>query len=320
MLFRSQEARQGRFHAAIATVLEGQMQRPGVAVRLAGHFMAIQAKDAAQVAYYRAALEEWRLGERARALRLLESAQQLLEQVDRGDRRHGEVALLHAKLLHAEGDYEGARKTAEYAASLAREQHWKDLLSEALTELADTTRHRGSPSLALELFQEARALHASTGDRQGLAICLFGLGELASQFGELGQALRLLQQALAIYEELGLKRKTADTLRELADTARRSGRLDLAEEWVNRALDLYRTPTVPSGLAASTNIQAAIARQQGRLFQAESLAMRSLSMFEALDSRQQVFPLCNLGLILIQLGRASEARTNVEREIGRAHV
>lgn len=311
----AQAGRTRALHLAIARVLQIQTHRPGVAERLAQHLLEVGAEVEAQRAFLLAAREEWRAGERSHALRLLDRAETLLQSVAPTDRRHGEVALLRAQLLHAEGDYEGARKAAEGAANQAREHGWKDLLSDALTELADTTRHRGSPSLALELFQEARALHASTGDREGLATCLCGLGELASQFGELGQALRLLQQALGIFEELGNRRKTADTLRELAETARRAGRLELAEGWVSQALDIYRALSVPSGLAASTNVQGAIARQQGRLFQAESLAMRSMSMFESLDSRQVVFPLCNLGLIFFQLDRPADSRASLERAL-----
>lgn len=288
---------------AVVQRLQKHVDRPGFPERLALQLISLGLEGEAQRALLQAAHQYLRLGDRGTAINLLDRATELLPKVPPEDPRHAEGELLRARLLHSEGRYEEARLSADKAATLARQRGWSELLSESLTELADLTRHRGSPSLALELFQEAHELHKRSGDRMGLGVCLVGLGELASQFGELGQALRLLQQALTIFSDLGQRRKQADTLRELADTARRAGKLDQAAGWAEEALLLYRNPTVPSGLASATNIQAAVHRQGGRLFQAESLALRSLQMFEALDSRQVVFPLCNLGLIYAQLER-----------------
>lgn len=295
--------------------LQKQLGRPGVPERLAVQLTALGLEGEAQRALLQAAQQQYKLGDRGAALNLLDQAAGLLHKVPAEDRQWAEVELLRARLYHSEGRYEEARLSADKAAKLSREHGFQELLSASLTELADLTRHRGSPSLALELFQEAHELHARSGDRLGLGLCLVGLGELASQFGELGQALRLLQQALSVFSELGQRRKQADTLRELADTARRAGKLDQAATWIEEALVLYRNPTVPSGLASATNIQAAIHRQAGRLFQAESLALRSLQMFEALDSRQVIFPQCNLGLIYAQIERFDKSEETLLRAL-----
>lgn len=250
-----------------------------------------------------------------RLARLLELAAPMIAALPAEDPRRAEAGLLQARGAHAAGDYEGARAAAARAVEIARAHGHGELLAAALLELADCTRIRGSPSLALALFQEAQSIHRRQGDRAGLAVCLAGLGELAGQMGELNQAIRLLHQSAQLSGEAGKTRDQADALRELADTARRAGRLDHAEAWAAEALALYQQLKAPSGVAAVTNIQAATLRQGGRLFPAEALALRALRQFEALESRQVTFPLVNLALIYLLMDRAAEARTLIERAI-----
>lgn len=302
-------------HLAIARVLQRRISEPGVCERIAGHLVALGAEGEAQRALQRAAEQAQQQGERSHALRLLERSIQLLTKVPATERRHAEVGLLKTRWLHDEGDYEGARVAAEGTVGVARAQNWPDLLALALVELADTTRIRGWPTQAMESYQEARQLFSAKGDKLGTAGCLVGLGALAGQLGELGQGIRLLQQAQEIFTEAGQRRRRADSLRELADMGRKAGRLEEADLWATEALALYRSPSVPAGLAAVTNIQGAIARQGGRLYAGESLALRALRMFEALDSRQVVHPLCNLSLCYAMSDRFTESRAAIERAL-----
>jgi tetratricopeptide (TPR) repeat protein len=312
-----QDAREAGREAEIRRGLVSVLKRKsGAQERLAEHLLALGSTQEALDALMQTVKELQRQGDKGGALKALEKARSLGLQIPEADRRRGELALLQSDLLHSEGDYEGARVAAEAAVALARRFGWQDVLLSGLVELADASRVRGKPSLAMGFFQEARELARTKNDRRVAGKALAGLGELAGQFGELGQAMQLLQQALKLFELEGDRRLQADCLRELGDTARRAGQLDTADGWINKALELYRNPTVPSGVAASTNIQAAIARQGGRPLIAEGLATRSLRMFEALESRQVVYPLCNLGLIFAQTERPQEARNLLERAIG----
>ncbi len=119
-------------------------------------------------------------------------------------------------MAFVQSDYERAVALSERSLALYRQLGDRRGIALSLYPLGNVAWSRGNMTLARELKEEALALHKELGDRGYIALSLFSLGLLESSIGAYEKARSLFEESLAIDRKSQNKRGVAHTLSQLA--------------------------------------------------------------------------------------------------------
>ncbi|MCA1707193.1 MAG: tetratricopeptide repeat protein, partial [Actinobacteria bacterium] len=112
--------------------------------------------------------------------------------------------------------------------------------ADLLTVLATHFRDFGFWSEVRYLYGQALTVYRHLGDRRGVVLALWGLGEVERRVGEYGRAREYHIQALTLARQLGDRPGEVDTLRGLGEVERLVGEYGQAREYHTPALTLAR--------------------------------------------------------------------------------
>jgi predicted ATPase/DNA-binding CsgD family transcriptional regulator/DNA-binding XRE family transcriptional regulator/Tfp pilus assembly protein PilF len=145
-------------------------------------------------------------------------------------------ALCSAAVLAAEnGDYAGAKESAERALAIFGTLGLKLRMTLAATVLGSAHRYLGNHEPARHGFQLAMDLRAELGDRRGMSVAINNMALLELDDGNFGRARELFEQALAIKREFGEQRSIAISLANLADVLIRTSQWEAADDALREA-------------------------------------------------------------------------------------
>ncbi len=308
-----QAGRLAAHHLACATMLATR-GGPDVLERRARHLLeagSLQAALPALIEAIRARIAE---GAYQRAAGLLGRWEQAVATLglEPEDRRRGEGLVLGATLARLEGRLEDASARAEAVSRAARTFGWTSVAARATWELARVTWNRGDPDRALRLGQEAELLADALGDETFQAECARDLGAMFAHRGEHSRASERLWGAQRAFARLGDAVGEAYALLSLGQIAQREDRLKDAERCYARALDRFSAAGSRRGVADCDNSLGELARLRGDLVGAEASYRAARAGFQAVGSGMVIAPEANLGLVLVERGRFSEAREVLE--------
>jgi tetratricopeptide (TPR) repeat protein len=154
--------------------------------------------------------------------------------------------------------------------------------------------------------------------------CIYDLGALLEDHGELARARPLLERALAIQEKLATEPESdellATRIHQLAHLLCEQGELKEARDLEERALQIYQKALGPDApeTANSLNVLGRIVRNQGDLATARCFIEQGLAAREKVlgfDHSDTAFSLHDLALLLRAQGDLKEARTLMERAL-----
>jgi tetratricopeptide (TPR) repeat protein/TolB-like protein len=201
------------------------------------------------------------------------------------------------------GDLEGALKSLQRVVAL------DPRYSSAHYALGRVRFKLGKPSEALQDFNAALALHTETGNQEGRATVLNGLGNAYRTLGQHDEALRNYQAALEIRQRIGDRRGTAATLYNLAMIQRDLGLHAEAIKSTNEALAISGDIHDRAGLALGYSNLGDIYQDAGRPEEALQSYQESLKIVRQNDDDPTSLSrsLANVGYISSVLGRYVEA-------------
>ena len=129
-----------------------------------------------------------------------------------------------------------------------------------------------------------------------------------------------VQQAIDLQKEAGLQGDRANGLNMLADVLMAKGEMEKARASYEESLKLATEQDAPSAIASSRAELASLEIEQGHAAQAETLSSQAADEFAAeklvdneADARN------TLARVLLQEGKASDARAEVDRGLALRH-
>jgi tetratricopeptide (TPR) repeat protein len=166
----------------------------------------------------------------------------------------------------------------------------------------------GHPTDAVAEFNKALALHGESGNEQGRATVLNGLGNAALGTSQLDDAERYFSQALEIRRRIGDQRGVAVCLYNLGEVNQRRGRYDEAIRLVKEALQVSTAMGDQARIADSWAHLGAIYQAAGRPEEALAVFQESLKIMRELgDDSRLAQSLRDLGYVNLILGKYVEA-------------
>ena len=161
---------------------------------------------------------------------------------------------------------------------------------------------------ALAVHGHARDAARRTGDRDGEARALLGLGAVQWQLGRYGPAADHLERALLLFRDGGDRTGTARALGNLGVVELRRGRYGPAAEHHRQALALYRQVGDRSGEAIALSNLGAAQGWLGRYDAAIEHHHQALALLRELGDRDgEAVALTTLGDVETRLGRHEQA-------------
>ena len=207
-----------------------------------------------------------------------------------------------AAIQEDSGDLEGALKSLQRLVALDPKY------SSAYYVLGRVRFKLGKPAEALQDFNAALALHTETGNDQGRATVLNGLGNAFRTLGQPEEAIKNYQAAREIRQRIGDRRGVSTTLFNTAIVQRDLGRHDDAIKSATEALAISREIGDRDGLAAGYSNLGDIYASAGRPEQALQVFQESLKIVREINDPTSLSrSLANVGYISSVLGRYVEA-------------
>ena len=153
-----------------------------------------------------------------------------------------------ARVLFLEGFIRGFRGETELGRQLLTESvalleglNDNHTLGQALGSLGTTARIAKNYAEAIPYLERAVAIHRISGNKIGMAWCLFALARTIFEQGDYASALPLFSDSLALFRQLNNRRFIIDTLFNIGDIHQAMGDLDRAEAACEEALRIART-------------------------------------------------------------------------------
>jgi len=115
-----------------------------------------------------------------------------------------------------------------------------------LYELGLSLREQGNLARAEALFSECVAFHREIGDREGIAIGLLGLGDIARDQGDVAQLRAYCEESLTLLRTLGVQWAIGFALNNLALGAYLEGDLPRAASLVTESLSVFEGAAIRS--------------------------------------------------------------------------
>lgn len=210
------------------------------------------------------------------------------------------------------------------AASETDPQDKNHLAAQQLATEAEQLYVKGTAEsrlLAIEKYQEARALFRASGDKQQEADVLSNIGAVYQSLGDKQKAIEFFNQALPLRRAAGDRRGEAVTLNNFGVAYRSLGEMQKALEYYNQSLSLIRTLGDRENEASTLNNLGAVYRALGELQKALDAYAEALPLWQAVGSlRGEAVTLSNLGSVYRSLGEMDKALEFYNQSLARARA
>lgn len=301
--------RANALHAACARMLEVQPEVQGLAARVGRHLLGAGRHEEALEPLLRGANDALRQSDYVDADELARMREGALDTlgVPTLDPRRGTDQIVRIRVCIGQGDFAEAEQLAARCAETARKARWSEILLRAQRYRGIAAQMTGNLALAEALFLQAENLAAKLGATDDRAVCMEHRGTLLRMRGEAADSLELLEEALALHGTTGLDQHRADCLKEMGGTLVVLGR-PRAAAVLREAIAIYERIGNQAGVAQCLNNLGETLRRAGDLAGAEASYRLSFEVVERLGGQSRIFPLTNLGLVLIARGDYRGAR------------
>ncbi|HEV8582872.1 MAG TPA: tetratricopeptide repeat protein [Thermoanaerobaculia bacterium] len=233
------------------------------------------------------------------------------------------IDLAEATAAGARADFNRQRSAAAKAAAKSQAQGAPLMVAQASLLECQALRNLGQPGPALAACEKGRKLHATAGNRAGVAEALTHAANVLYDRGDLIGATRLYEQALGTYREIGNRGAEAGALNNIAVVLKNQGNLDRAKELYDEVLAISREIGSRGGEAYALNNLAGVLLRRGELDEASRLLEDCLKIRrEQQDRAGEASALDNLGVALRRKGDIAGARQRheaalaIRRQIG----
>jgi tetratricopeptide (TPR) repeat protein len=207
-----------------------------------------------------------------------------------------------ADVAEQKGDLEGA------LASLRRVIELDPKHPNAHYALGRVQVKLGDSAQAFSEFNTALGIHVESGNAEGRATVLNGLGNTYYALSQYDEALRYYRESLDIRKEIGDQRGVRVALGNVASVLNDQGLFDKALQSAQESLEIARDLGDRSGLADAYSILGDIYDQAGHPDQAQAAYQESLNAARQVDDETRLAEnLANLGYINGVLGHYTEA-------------
>ena len=231
----------------------------------------------------------------------------LLEAEADDDAAYVAVANSLASLLNEFGELEQAAELAQKAlirVSPDQNLHRIGLLN----TLGLILYSRGDYQPALDHFEQAYEISATSNDDDLRSIALHNRAMALTSLGRYNEALSCYQEALEIVRVLGDVVAQAQTLNNIGDLLRQQDQYEEALRALNQSMDLRERLGDVSGVARCLGNIATIHQRRGEYSQAREIFIKVLETFRRLEDQSGIVTtLCNLGSIAQDMDERGEA-------------
>ncbi len=296
-------------HRSAAAVLARTQASP--AERVAHHLLAAGAPEEALEPLQTAVLDAVLLGEIRWSRVLVERLAGALvaAEIPRTDPRWAFVYERRSEIHRRLGNLGRASKMAKHALAEAEVHGWRSAVVQARLQLARAEMVRGELAVATAHLQEALALEGDPPeDDDTVGRCLVALSMVARAQGNWAEVRQLATRGEYHFARALRPLGAVDCWALLADADLGEGKPEAAVVQLRRVRAFCRDRGNRYGQAGADNSLGDIAREQGQVEEAEALYRQAIAAYEATASNDALFPLLNLGLLRLQLGRFEDAR------------
>jgi len=255
---------------------------------------------------------QWSAGQGNDALATLDNLRKLPK--PEGD--DPRIDLTEAEILKAHGDMAGALKSAELAASKAKNSGARLLRARALHWTCATLRTMGEPDKAKSACEESRTISRDLDDKLGIARAATGLGNIQYDRSDLEGAKRLYGEALDNVKIIGAKKDISGAVHNLGMVFEDQGNLEEAKKRYQEALSIQQEIGDRAESAKTLTDLGDLLRKLGDLEQAQhTLEEASDAALLTGSQRTEANALTSLAGVLLDRGKLNEARQRYERAI-----
>ncbi|MCA9488891.1 MAG: protein kinase [Myxococcales bacterium] len=223
------------------------------------------------------------------------------------DPRWGDVWGFRAWWHRQRGEHIDADEILARTEEQAEQHSWKAQLGVALRDAGRTAMQLGQLQDALDSLTRAERLLTEVGRTETAGDCRLAMGEVVQKLGQLDRAEELYQSAIGCFDTPRGIGYAYAPYAALAHVYQRRGKLDLAAAYVKRARETATTHGQLRVLAQMANLEGEIARYRGDLDEAERCYHEAVRAYALLYDDEGRFPVLNLGLVRVLLGRHDEA-------------
>jgi predicted ATPase len=146
-------------------------------------------------------------------------------------------------------------------------------------------REQGDFARAMALFAECTQLHREIGDREGIALGLLGLCDIARDHGDVAQVRMYGEESLATLRKLGVQWAIGFALNNLALAAYQEGDMSRAFALVSESVALFRAQKADASLAEVLITLGQIVAAQGDVVAAYGALTEALRLAWAVGPR-----------------------------------
>jgi len=230
------------------------------------------------------------------------------------DLREAEAELLLGKGLVWRSHHDEARRVLNRALTKARANRQRPIVGEVLRYLSMAASNQGELTHALELLDEAFAVHESTGDVHGQSTVLAQRATVYFHLGRYAEARDCLEQTLPLFRSSGNRYREAVALSNLASITLRQGQYGEARRRAEQALEIM--PEIDEDEAAVTCyvVLGEVCASLGQLPEADEHLRRGLEVAQRADALHLVAEtLMQLTLTAIAAGDSAAALSLAEQ-------
>ena len=169
---------------------------------------------------------------------------------------------------------------------------------------------------ARRYYEQCLETYRRLEDLAQIGHCLYYLGAVASNAGELEDALDYLQETLTINRRLESERRVANTLTKMGSVLELLGRYEEAEKTLRQALALKREAGQPIGIAISLNNLALLLWRTGHYDEAETRFREALAINREMGNQDsEAYCLGNLARVLMTRGDYRQAEALLKESL-----
>lgn len=317
---RAEDSGRDASHHRLCAELLAERHGPGMAERIARHWMRAGAASLALGPLRRACEERDRAGDGAGAAVLAEEYARCLTAAP-------EVAVVEDHLwvrwravarARTDGEFEHGLRLADSLIADARAARARGVLIDGLRERGHLLEHLTRLDDALVSHREAAALAAEDSDGQRLAVITWLLATALWKRGDLADAQRQAEHSIRLSEGADLRFGVVRARSLLATIVRQRGDLDGAVRLALVALAEAERLGYRSVAASAHNVVGEVERLRGNSGAAVTAYRKAVAIHRSLGSRFGLAPALNLGVVLIELGRFAEAREQLDEVLRRS--
>jgi predicted ATPase/predicted Ser/Thr protein kinase len=213
-----------------------------------------------------------------------------LDSSDALPRHPARAKALHgaAVLARGLGDFAVSHERIEACVAIAREADDREGLALSLKELGNIAYMKGDHAAAKSAYEESLVHFRAIQDRHGIAAVLHNLGSVALGRDDYGRARELYEESLSLERELGDRTGEAITLNGMGTAARAQGDDIAALAYHEQSLALQRELGERSGIAYSLGELGLLAANGHEFPSARAYLKESLEILREVGDRQGI--------------------------------